>query len=74
MLFFLLLLQTAPSDSDPVAEPAFPRILDMADCESGRRYRLDVRETAATGMRAPVLRGEWQPLSTKFRHNSPPSP
>lgn len=69
MLFFLLLLQTAPNDPDPVAEPAFPRILDVAArdcaggaCDPGRRYRLDVSPAAGEAAKQRALRGEWQPL------------
>lgn len=71
MLFFLLLLQTAPNDPDPVAEPAFPRILDVAArdcvdgaCDPGRRYRLDVSPAAGEDAKDRALRGEWQPCGT----------
>ncbi|MCW3847113.1 hypothetical protein OF829_07665 [Sphingomonas sp. LB-2] len=72
MLFFMLLLQTVPAESDPAAEPAFPRILDRvaqdcADgaCEAGRRYRLRV-EVAHRGEdpKNQALRGNWQPCGT----------
>ena len=71
MLFFLLLLQTAPSDPDPGAEPAFPRILDLAArdcaegaCDPGRRYRLDVDTVAGERPKDRALRGVWQRCGT----------
>ena len=71
MLFFLLLLQTAPQDSDPAAEPAFPRILDIAArdcaegaCDPGRRYRLHVDVARGEDPKRRALRGAWQPCGT----------
>jgi hypothetical protein len=71
MLFFLLLLQPAPADPEPVAEPAFPRILDLVateraqgDCDPGRRYRLDVNEARGEDARQRALRGEWRACAT----------
>lgn len=71
VLFFLLLLQTAPSDPDPGGEPAFPRILDLAAkdcadgaCDPGRRYRLDVDTVASERPKDRALRGVWQPCGT----------
>ena len=71
MLFFLLLLQTAPSKSDPPPDPAFPRILDLAAkdcadgaCDPGRRYRLDVRQVTTERAKDRALRGEWRPCAT----------
>ncbi|MEZ0242262.1 MAG: hypothetical protein ACAH11_02725 [Sphingomonas sp.] len=71
MLFFLLLLQTAPSDPDPSSEPAFPRILDVAArdcadgaCDPGRRYRLEAEPVAGEKPKDRALRGAWQPCGT----------
>lgn len=68
MLFFALLLQTVPADPDPGAEPAFPRILDVAAqdcagnrCDPGRRYRLDVDVVQGEDPKRIALRGAWQP-------------
>jgi hypothetical protein len=71
MLFFALLLQTAPADPDPNAEPAPLRILDVAAsdcadgaCDPGRRYRLNVERVAGEKPKDRALRGVWQPCAT----------
>lgn len=71
MLFFALLLQTVPADPDPVVEPTFPRILDLAArdcadgaCDPGRRYRLDVDIAVGEKPKDRALRGVWQPCGT----------